>query len=274
MIEASFDRMSRAAAISGVYQYDTGQRLRLNGLPSPDDIAGEDDLLSGELVTVQVHFSYPGDSQAEASLAQWDAERGAWMADVPDEYLTRSEAVYVHVYMYYGAFTPEVMYLGAETETRACTMYEGVFTPISRPAPSGTVTQEQAEAWAAYTAEIDLTLASAEESAEKALASAAQARESAKTVSAAAETTAKAGQEVQDAYDALTAATGRVTGGEQVVVDLPAGSTPSIEYGDGVVTYGIPQGEKGSQGDAGADGPSDITITFTDGALTITPKEG
>ena len=36
MIDAIFDRHSRSAAVSGIYQYDTGQRLRLRGLPSPD----------------------------------------------------------------------------------------------------------------------------------------------------------------------------------------------------------------------------------------------
>lgn len=56
MIDAIFDRHSRSAAVSGVYQYDTGQRLRLRGLPSPDEMLERDTLLSGEEVTVQAQF--------------------------------------------------------------------------------------------------------------------------------------------------------------------------------------------------------------------------
>ena len=36
MIEASFDRYDRNAAAAGAYQYDTGQRLVMHGLPSPE----------------------------------------------------------------------------------------------------------------------------------------------------------------------------------------------------------------------------------------------
>ena len=39
MIEASFDAQGRSAAAAGAYQYDTGQRVRLHGLPSPEELA-------------------------------------------------------------------------------------------------------------------------------------------------------------------------------------------------------------------------------------------
>ena len=42
MIDASFDRHSRSAAVSGIYQYDTGQRMRLRGLPSPEELLEKD----------------------------------------------------------------------------------------------------------------------------------------------------------------------------------------------------------------------------------------
>ena len=36
MIEASFEQAThKSAAIGGIYQYDTGQRLRMHGLPTP-----------------------------------------------------------------------------------------------------------------------------------------------------------------------------------------------------------------------------------------------
>ena len=48
MINASFNSgKTRATAISGAYQYDTGQRLVMHGLPSPEEFSGEDDFLSG-----------------------------------------------------------------------------------------------------------------------------------------------------------------------------------------------------------------------------------
>ena len=101
MIEASFGT-SREAAIDGVYQYDTGQRLRLSGLPSPDELAEMDDLLSGDLVALQVHFSYLGDTQTEMRLARWDDDRWVWVVEIPEQYMTRHEEVHVYVYVSYG----------------------------------------------------------------------------------------------------------------------------------------------------------------------------
>lgn len=72
MIDASFDRHSRSAAVSGIYQYDTGQRMRLRGLPSPEELLERDTMLSGDAVTVQAQFGYEGDSQTEPRLAAWD----------------------------------------------------------------------------------------------------------------------------------------------------------------------------------------------------------
>ena len=40
MIEASFEQgRGRSAAVSGAYQYDTGQRIRMHGLPGPEELA-------------------------------------------------------------------------------------------------------------------------------------------------------------------------------------------------------------------------------------------
>ena len=104
MIVASFDKnQNRTAAVSGAYQYDIGQRLVMHGLPSPSEMAGEDDLLSGDMVTVQAQFSYVGDSQSEMRIAMWDEERQAWLVGVPDEYLTRHREVHVYVFCYYGS---------------------------------------------------------------------------------------------------------------------------------------------------------------------------
>ena len=150
MIEANFEsKTHKNTAIAGVYQYDTGQRLRMRGLPTPDELAEMDDFLAGDVVTVQAQYGYAGDSQTETRIASFDAETGCWMADIPDVYLKRSGAVKVFVYVSYGA---------TADETRAKTCYEGSFTPISRPAPSTQVTPSQSNAWDALVTEINLTL--------------------------------------------------------------------------------------------------------------------
>ena len=278
MIDASFDRMSRSAAISGVYQYDTGQRLRFSGLPSPEEFAEMDDLVSGSTVAVQVHYSYAGDSQSEMRLAQWNDARGMWMADIPDEYLTRNEPVYVHVYVYYGTVEPDVMMfdLGSAAETRAQTMYEGVFTPKSRPAPFGSVTDEQFEAWTEYAEEVSLVIADAEASVTAAQNAATGALAAAQTADDAAEEAYDAAAAAKAAADDLTDAGESIARASHSVIDLSPGETPTVVYAKmwNSVSLGIPAGQKGAAGDTGADGPTDIEIAFTDGSLTITPKEG
>ena len=272
MIEASFDRLSRAAAIDGAYQYDTGQRLRLSGLPSPDELGEMDDMVSGSLVTVQVHYAYEGDEQTDIVLAQWDEWRGAWLADIPDGYLTKHEPVHVYVYVYYGEKTPNVMMLGdTEDQERGSTMYEGVFTPKSRPAPGGTVTDEQLESWAAYVEEIDLALASAQSAKSNAKTTAQEAQTAAEAAGAAAEEANEAAAQAQAAAQTLEKTESSLLSARYTAVTIAPGETATVSMEAGNVVFGIAQGEAG---EAGADGPSDIEITFADGALTITPKEG
>ena len=82
MLEASFDARSRNASISGAYQYDTGQRIRIRGLPSPDELLEADELLSGKSVTVQAQYGYDSDSQSEPREAVYDANEDAWISTV------------------------------------------------------------------------------------------------------------------------------------------------------------------------------------------------
>ena len=263
MIDASFDRHSRSAAVSGVYQYDTGQRLRLRGLPSPDEMLERDTLLSGEAVTVQAQFGYEGDSQTEPRLAAWDEDLYAWMVDIPDAYLTRSETVRVYVEVYYGADDN-----GARTKT----MYEGVFRPISRPASNDTATDDQLSAWETLAAEVDLVLSTAGPAQQNAVSQAESAISAANTAQASADNAREAAQEAKDAEDAL-AALGRTLGGMTVQTEtLAAGSAATATLSGNVLTLGIPRGADGAKGDMGDTGPADITLSFSDGVLTITPK--
>lgn len=263
MIDASFDRHSRSAAVSGIYQYDTGQRMRLRGLPSPEELLEKDALLSGEEVTVQAQFAYESDSQTEPRLAAWDEDLQSWLVGIPDAYLTRSETVRVYVEVYYGA---------DENGARTKTMYEGVFRPISRPASNDTATDDQLEAWSTLDAEVDLVLSTAGPAQQNAVSQAESAISAANTAQASADNAREAAQEAKDAEDAL-AALGRTLGGMTVQTEtLAAGSAATATLSGNVLTLGIPRGADGPKGEPGDTGPADITLSFSDGVLTITPK--
>ena len=263
MIDAIFDRHSRTAAVSGVYQYDTGQRLRLRGLPSPDEMLERDTLLSGEAVTVQAQFGYDGDSQTEPRLAAWDDDLQAWLVDIPDAYLSRSETVRVYVEVYYGA---------DENGARTKTMDEGVFKPLSRPASNDTATDDQLAAWETLAAEVDLVLSTAGPAQQNAVSQAESAISAANTAQASADNAREAAWEAYGAEEALTAL-GETLGGMTVQTEtLAAGSAATATLSGNMLTLGIPRGADGPKGEPGDTGPADITLSFSDGVLTITPK--
>ncbi|MDY4856063.1 MAG: hypothetical protein SO155_08630 [Candidatus Ventricola sp.] len=263
MIDAIFDRHSRSAAVSGVYQYDTGQRLRLRGLPSPDEMLERDTMLSGDAVTVQAQFAYDGDSQTEPRLAAWDEDLYAWLVDIPDAYLTRSETVRVFVEVYYGA---------DENGARTKTMYEGVFRPISRPASNDTATDDQLSAWETLAAEVDLVLSTAGPAQQNAVSQAESAVAAANAAQDSADNAQEVAQNTRAATDALVVLAGTLVGMTVQTETLEAGSTATAALSGNVLTLGIPRGADGAKGETGDTGPADITLSFSDGVLTITPK--
>lgn len=261
MIEANFElRTHKSAAIAGIYQYDTGQRLRMRGLPTPDELAEMDDFLTGDVVTVQAQYGYAGDSQTETRIASYDEETGCWTADIPDVYLTRSSAVKVFVYVSYGA---------TDGESRAKTCYEGSFTPISRPAPSTQVTPSQGNAWDALVTEINLTLSKIN----TAISEANAATEGAKTQTEATQKAVEAANtQAQRLADMDIRAQAREYG---------SGSTAQMADSGGklVLTLGIERGkpgakgdkgDKGDRGDKGDTGPAGVTFSLSGTTLTIT----
>jgi len=266
MITASFDgRHDRTGAVSGAYQYDTGQRLVMHGLPSPAELAGEDDLLSGDLVTVQAQFSYRGDSQAEMRLAMWDEKRKVWTADVPDAYLTRHRDVQVHVFCYYGA---------DETGERGETAYEATFRPISRPAPSGTVTGDQLKQWADLKAEIEISLSKADNAVSGADSAAAAAHAAGNRAGQEGKNALDAAQAAEDAKDALEEAGERIGHAQGAAKQLAAGeaATAGIDLSGetGRLILGAPKGAEGPKGDTGDKGPADIALAWDAETRTLT----
>ena len=303
MIHASFDDKShKSAAIAGIYQYDTGQRLKMHGLPSPKELAEKDDFLSGDMVTVQAQYGFIGDSQTETRLASYDEASGCWTADIPDIYLTRSSTVKVFVYVGYGA---------AEGAGRSKTCYEGSFTPISRPAPGTQVTPGQANAWDELVAEVNLTLAKmntatsganaatetanvATSGANQAADAANKAAEAANGAAGAANTAAGSANSAAEAANQAAKAANTAAGSantqaehlQNMVVqaatrEYGSGSTASLTD-DGekkILSLGLERGmpgrdgakgERGEKGDKGDTGPAGVTFELVGTVLTIT----
>ena len=265
MIEASFEySKNRSAAVSGAYQYDTGQRLRMRGLPSPQELAQRDDFLSGDLVAVQAQFAFVGDSQTEMRLAAYDESEDAWTVNVPDVYMTQSRDVHVYVYVSYGQ---------TEEGSRAKTCYEAVFRPIGRPAPGSQVTPAQINAGDALVQEINLTLSKMNTSISVDNAAALQAKEQADSAQAAANAAQAAAENAQSTSDAMEKAWKNAAVSARTLEPDEA-ATVSIEEKEGIkhLTYGIPRGKDGEQGPPGPQGetgPAGVTFTLRDSVLYI-----
>ncbi|MBR5303177.1 MAG: hypothetical protein IKU38_10110 [Clostridia bacterium] len=264
MIEASFERDCRSAAVSGAYQYDTGQRLRMHGLPSPQELAVEDELLSGDMVMMQVHFGLKGNSQTKASLALWEEESGCWMAAIPDEYLQTAQNVYAYVYVSYG--------MDESGNARSKTMYELVFRPVSRPAPDNLATEEQWEAWAIKKEETQLAIDTLEMAKENAL----KAEENAKTAMQDGASSTRqaqlAGQEAQAQVQRLENIQMQWNGITVYISELQAGLPATASIQQGRLVLGVPSGADGPKGETGEDGPSNYAFYMDSGVLIIEPK--
>lgn len=256
MLDASFDALrNRGASVSGAYQYDTGQRIRMHGLPSPDDLAERDEFLSGDIVAVQVQFAYKGDSQSEPRYARYDEEEDCWFAEIPDTYLTRAEPVFLYVYVMYGA---------DEDQSRSKTMYTGSFTPIARPAPSTAVTPDQKNAWDALVGEVNLTLSemgTAISGANAAATGAKEAAEQARSAAQSASSAASAANAMTAKWETATASAETLQPGSEATVELAEGEGGAKHF-----TIGVPKGEKGDKGDTG---PAGVTFRLEGTVLYI-----
>ena len=243
MIEASFGRTGRGATVDGAYQYDTGQRLRMHGLPSPDELAERDDFLDGDRVAVEAQYSFAGDSNTEARIAQWDEMEGAWIAEVPDVYLRRSADVHMYVYVSYGS---------TEESMRTKTCYEAVFRPIGRPAPKDDVTPAQKNEWQSLKDEANLTIAETKTAASNANSEA----------TAAHEATARANK-IAEELEKLDAEA------ESVDPDESASAYIGVKDGHKQIFIKVPRGKDGKPGVFEVNG---VTVP-EDGKITLTPED-
>lgn len=260
MIEGYFG--GGTAAICGAYQYDTGQRLILYGVPSPQELGEADDFLSGDLASVQVQYGYTGGAQTQMRLAEWNEMRGAWIASIPDSCLARHETVQVYVYVGHGAD-------GAES--RGKTMYTGVFLPMSRPAPEGTVTDDQTGRWKTLEVEVNLVLAEADTAKDSTKLRMEEAQAAAERARQAADRADTATQQVREVMEGMMQQEMRFGSLSVMTGNVISGSAAASLSGQRV-TLLLPKGDKGEKGDPGADGPNDIVLSFLNGVLEITPR--
>ena len=266
MIEASFEYGSNSsAAMNGAYQYDMGQRLRMRGLPSPEELTEADELLSGETVAVMAHFAYQGDEQTKMRLAQWNDERGEWLVSVPDEYLTRHEVVNVYVYVSYGA---------DESGRRNKTMYTAAFIPQRRPAPGDVASEEQLDRWDGIAAEVDLELADARMAIDRALDVADSIVQTMETAQGIVQPVQEAAKQAKEAHERLEAVCTRFDGMKVQTVSLAPGAKATADLAGDLLKFGVPKGERGDAGPAGEDGPSDMVFSFDDETGTLTIQRG
>lgn len=256
MIDVIFNtEVSNTAAVSGAWQFDKGQKMRILGLMSPQDFLRAEGYDSDDLFTMQVQFAYVGDSQTQMRLALYDESLGVYTAEVPDEYLTRHKAVNVFIYASFGA-----------EQVQAETVYYAQFTPASRAAPQGTVTPEQIDSWNALVGEVNLAI-------QKTNAAASAANES-----------AQASKDAQDTMIAsYEAQQKKWTNAQATVSTLDPGSDATVSMTDDgekkVLQFGIPRGEKGDKGDKGDTGaagpqgpvgPAGVSFSLSGSILTIT----
>ena len=263
MIEAVFDRgADRSAMASGAYQYDTGQRLRMHGLPSPEEL--EEAFASGTMVTMQVHFGLKGDSQTQARLALWEEATRCWVTMIPDEYLQTAQNVHAYVYVSCGA--------DESGNGWAKTMYDLVLRPIARPAPNNVATGEQWEAWAVKAAEMDLTLAALQSASENAASAGDGAALAAQQTDQAAKSAQSAAESANAQIQRLNGVQAQWSGMKISVSALSAGSAAKAAISGGKLVLSIPAGANGAKGDTGDTGPADIALSMAGGVLEITPK--
>ena len=235
----------------------------MHGLPSPKELAGEDEFLSGELVTMQVHFGLKGDTQTQARLALWEEESRCWLTMIPDEYLLTAESVYAYIYVSYG--------LDEQGNGRTKTMYELVFRPIGRPAPNNVATSEQWEAWATKKEETQLAIDALEAAAENARGVVSSAQEAAWAAENAAQQAKERKESVLMQEERMASIRARWSGMEVRAISLAAGAAATASIQGGVLTLGLPRGANGEKGETGDTGPADIALSIEDGVLTITP---
>lgn len=253
----------RGTTTRAVWQWDYGQILKFSGASLP--------------LSYEVHFSnVPDIGTSKTQIGTADG------VEIPDEYLETGKPVYVWVFLH-------------DTETDGETVFP-MKVPVNRrpepthetptPVQQGEITQLVA----ALNAGVDAA-ETAQEGAETAQGRAEDAQDAAEVAQAAAERAQAAAETAQDAAEAAQAGAVRASenaassatdasgyadaaegyaetaeAAKDVILSmsaeattLPAGSSATASYDNGVMSFGIPKGDKGDKGDQGATGATGAT---------------
>ena len=135
-MKASFDPGKRVATAEYAYRYDRGQVLEVYGI-------GE---IKEPGVTVSMHYGLSTDANTVAEAVTVDGD--TLRAKVPDTILQHNQEAHAYIYISKGT-------------DMARTLYEVIFTPIDRPAPSDIVPEEVSNEWDTLKAEVQTQITQA-----------------------------------------------------------------------------------------------------------------
>ena len=83
MLIANFSKENEELILDGLWMYDYGQKIQINGLALP--------------AVFEVHFSWQG--LEEAKIVTGYTENGMSYVDIPNEALTQKRAIMVYIYL-------------------------------------------------------------------------------------------------------------------------------------------------------------------------------
>ena len=135
-MKASFDPGKRVATAEYAYRYDRGQVLEVYGIEGIDEPG----------VTVSMHYGLSTDANTVSEAVTVDGD--TLRAKVPDTILQHNQEAHAYIYISKGTDV-------------ARTLYEVIFTPIDRPAPSDTVPEEVSNEWDTLKAEVQTQITQA-----------------------------------------------------------------------------------------------------------------
>lgn len=253
-----------------IYQYNYGNILdvsAIDGLPQ----------------SFEVHFCNKGDDEAPASVGL------NGQVEIPDAFLQTGEYVYAYIYLHTGESDGETEYKIVVPVAKRQTVSHETPTPVQQ--------DEITQLVAALNAGVDAADA-AQGGAETAQGKAEDAQEAAEAAQTAAERAQSAAEAAQDNAESAQASAEAARSGAEIAADnaassageaaehanaaeayaesaedardtilsmsatattLPAGSSATASYENGVMSFGIPKGDKGDKGNKGDTGATGAT---------------
>ena len=214
MITVNYNGQDRINS-TPLWQYDYGQKLKIENVTLP--------------AAYEVHFSNTPDVDSVTMIGD---ENGV---DIPDALLMTGQNVYAWLYLH-------------NTETDGYTKVQ-IFIPVAkRSKPTNTTpTPVQQDVITQAIAALD---AAVEQAGADATA-AGQSADDAERYSGLAEDAKEA---AEDAAEAAEQTAQQLANFSVDINTLPAGSQATVAYSEGVMTFGIPEGEQGPEGPEGPEG--------------------